>query len=96
MPPTTDLDALLHALHSVRNTEELNALLLQTDAADLDALEAHAAAQLDALDGDEAAALRGRLDALRELRSFQQQLASLDPDEQVLLAFTAAQTRRRS
>jgi len=90
MPPTADLDPLLHALRRVRNAAELNALLLQTDAADLDALEAHAAAQFDALADDEAAALGERLNALRELRSFQQQLASLSPDEQALLAFTTA------
>ncbi|HAJ36757.1 MAG TPA: hypothetical protein DCL15_13815, partial [Chloroflexi bacterium] len=91
MPSTTELDALLHRLRTVRDVEELNALLSQTDAADLDALETHAVAYLAMLPADAAEALQERLDALRALRGFQQQLASLAPDEQVWLAFTAAQ-----
>ncbi len=100
MPPDTpspaDTDRLFETFRATRSSQEMLMLAAAVPDADLDALEAVVESRLTAAEGDEAAALRQRLDSLRRLRAEQaetiQQMRDMSPDERLLLAFTSARS----
>ncbi|MBM4461386.1 MAG: hypothetical protein FJ011_27125, partial [Chloroflexi bacterium] len=114
MPPdaessagSTAADRLFDAFRAASNDLELLALAAATPDDALTALEQTVEAHLAAAEGDEATALRQRLESLRARRTEQaeairqmrdqmgelaQQLAAMPDDERRLLAFTAAES----
>lgn len=67
MPPDTpspaDPDSLFETFRATRSSQQMLALAAAVSDADLDALEAAVESRLTAAEGDEAAALRQRLDS---------------------------------
>ena len=102
--PTSQQD-LYQAFRAARGANDMLALCSAVDDAALDELTAAAGAQLATASGQEANAIRERLDSLRQLRSEQaeaieqmramrSQLAALPPAEHHFLAFMAVRDLR--
>jgi len=102
--PTSQQD-LYQAFRAARGANDMLALCSAVDDAALDELTAAAGAQLATASGQEANAIRERLDSLRQLRSEQaeaieqmramrSQLAALPPAEHHFLAFKAVRDLR--
>ncbi|MEJ5199652.1 MAG: hypothetical protein WHX53_12070, partial [Anaerolineae bacterium] len=64
---SSDADRLFNTFRATRSSQDMLMLAVATPDADLDALERTAESRLAAAEGDEAAALRQRLESLRAL-----------------------------